>query len=144
MVFLCGFQFFLLPFLHFHTEKIPTHVEEVGTHHHSAHHHSAHFHSEILEAFSHSTEAHPSDSGQGKSSSHSSADHDQDDPGFYKFQDNIPPLKSIFVVKHVDIPVYFEPANPSFSYSLKFQIPVVKLWQFHGNHLSRAPPLRLI
>ena len=141
MVFLCGFQFFLLPFLHFHSETTPTHAEEVGTHHHSAH-----FHSEILETYAHLTDAHPSASRQDKNPphSHSSSDHDQDYPGFYKFQDNIPPLKSIFVVKHVDITVYFEPANPSFSFSLKFQIPVVKLWRFQGNHLSRAPPFRLI
>jgi len=139
MAFLCGLQFFLLPFFHYHPETTHSHIEKVG-----AHQHAAHVHSEVLEAYAHLINAHPSDPKQDKDlhHSHSSADHDRDDSSFYKFQDNA--LKSFFVIKHIDSRVSFEPDSPAFSSQVKVQIPVFKLPQFQKNHSSRAPPFLLV
>jgi hypothetical protein len=45
LVLLCGFQFFLLPFVHFHPDNTHTHHAEL-----SPHHHPGHFHSPELES----------------------------------------------------------------------------------------------
>jgi|TARA_B110000467_G_C18310578_1_gene477814 hypothetical protein len=44
LVLLCGFQFFLLPFIHYHPDKTHSHSIEL-----SSHHHLGHFHSRELE-----------------------------------------------------------------------------------------------
>ena len=45
LVLLCGFQFFFLPFVHFHPGNTHTHHAEL-----SPHHHPGHFHSPELES----------------------------------------------------------------------------------------------
>ncbi|KMP10802.1 hypothetical protein UR09_05185 [Candidatus Nitromaritima sp. SCGC AAA799-A02] len=131
---------FLFPLYHFHPENTHTHPGQL-----QAHEHQAHFHSEVLEAYAHLF-VHPSDPDQDKRfhQTHSSPDHDKDDVDFYKFQKNVPPIKSIFVVKHVDSPVYFEAPIPLFSCRVWFEIPTFKSLEFPGTHSSRSPPFYLI
>jgi len=48
LVLLCGFQFFFLPFVHFHPDNTHSHHAEL-----SHHHHPGHFHSPELESLTH-------------------------------------------------------------------------------------------
>ncbi len=48
LVLLCGFQFFFLPFIHFHRDDTHSHQAEL-----TPHHHPGHFHSHELETLTH-------------------------------------------------------------------------------------------
>jgi hypothetical protein len=77
LVLLCGFQFFFLPFVHFHPGNTHSHHEEV-----SPHHHPGHFHSPELESLTHLLENFAAS--QGEEHHHSDNFDDSDNVNLHK------------------------------------------------------------
>ena len=78
LVILCGFQFFFLPFVHFHPDNTHSHHTEL-----SPHHHPGHFHSPELESLTHHFTKN-SEASQGEEHHHSDSFDDSDNINLHK------------------------------------------------------------
>ncbi len=74
LVFLCGFQFFFLPFIHYHPDNTHTHDAEL-----TPHHHQGHFHSHELETLTHFIH-HEDSPSEGHRHSDNDGEHHHSDP----------------------------------------------------------------
>ncbi len=107
MVLLCGFQFFFLPFTHFHPDNTHSHHAEL-----SPHHHEGHFHSHELESLTHLIKN--SEKSHGEEHHHSDSFDDSDSVNLHK-----PKLeKEISILKIGNASSHSLPAIPDLSSSI--------------------------
>lgn len=78
LVLLCGFQFFFLPFIHYHPGSTHSHHADLP-----AHHHKGYFHSHELESLTHHLTKNSEES-QGEGHRHSDSFDDSDNTNLHK------------------------------------------------------------
>ncbi len=137
LVILWGFQFILLPFIHYHPEITHSHIDQAEVHQHSGRYHSA-----TLEAYAHLVSGHFSDSELDNHfhHSHSSEENDESDSGFYILAKYSKSLKQGKVSKQIGLPLRLELSNPLIS--LPALPGAINFNSRSGTnpHSSRAPP----
>ncbi len=133
LVLLCGFQFFFLPFIHFHPDNTHTHHAEL-----TPHHHPGHFHSHELETLTHFIKH--SEASQGEEHHHSDNFDDTDSINLYK-----PKLdKESSIVKVGNANSYFLFSNSDLSSSITPEPYYKKYSGLPKSFIARSPPAVLI
>lgn len=143
LVLLCGFQFFFLPFIHFHPDNTHAHITEL-----SPHHHPGHFHSHELETLTHLI-SHGDLYEVGHHHSDPENDHDHsnsfDDTGFDNVNLYKPKLvKGLLIVNNgvANSDTIYTHSDPS---SFSHPIVLSKIYTSPRNSfISRSPPAFLI
>ena len=133
LVLLCGFQFFFLPFIHFHPGNTHSHHAEL-----SPHHHQGHFHSPELESLTHLIKN--SEASQGEEHHHSDSFDDSDNINLYK-----PKLeKGSSIVKIGNANSYSFSTIPDLSSSINPDRYSKKTSGLPKSFIARSPPALLI
>ncbi len=133
LVLLCGFQFFFLPFIHFHPGNTHTHHAEL-----SPHHHPGHFHSHELESLTHLIKS--PEASQGEEHHHSDNFDDTDSINLHK-----PKLeKGSSIVKVGNANSYSLPTPPNLSSSINPDRYYRKYSGLPKSFIARSPPAFLI
>ncbi|MBC8282476.1 MAG: hypothetical protein H8E32_01575 [Nitrospinae bacterium] len=143
LVLLCGFQFFFLPFIHFHPDNTHAHITEL-----SPHHHPGHFHSHELETLTHLI-SHGDLYEVGHHHSDPESDHHHsntfDDTGFENinlFKPKLEKESSVVIYGVANSDIIYKHSDPSSFFhpeilSKRFPAP-------RNNFISRSPPAFLI
>jgi hypothetical protein len=133
LVILCGFQFFFLPFIHFHPDNTHSHHTEL-----SPHHHQGHFHSHELESLTHLIKN--SEASHGEEHHHSDNFDDTDSINLHK-----PKLeKGSSIVKIGNANSYSLFSNSDLSSSINPDRYYKKYSGLPKSFIARSPPAFLI
>jgi hypothetical protein len=133
LVILCGFQFFFLPFIHFHPDNTHSHHTEL-----SPHHHPGHFHSHELESLTHLIKS--SEASHEEEHHHSENFDDTDSITLHK-----PKLeKGSSIVKIGNANSYFLFSNSDLSSSINPDRYYKKSSGLLKSFIARSPPAFLI
>ena len=146
LVLLCGFQFFFLPFIHYHRGDTHSHHAEL-----TPHHHPGHFHSHELETLTHfiQHENNGQSDHEGHHSSESSEEHHHSEPFDDTDFDNInlhkPKLvKSTSIVKNGNTNSFSILSNSDSSAVIYPNSPPKHSSGIPKSNNSRSPPVILI
>ena len=139
LVFLCGFQFFFLPFIHYHPDNTHAHAAEL-----SPHQHRGHFHSPELETLTHLINHH--DHSQGEDHHHSEPfdGTDSDNYEIELYKSNLKSGKPFKIVKNGDVRNRFIIAAPILIYIVAPDDFSIENSRSSEIFRSRAPPSFLI
>ena len=136
LVILWGFQFALLPFIHYHPETVHSHGEVAD-----AHQHEGRFHSATLEAYAHLVKGHFSNQELDDHfhHSHSSEDEDENDSEYFVLTKNSKSFKQGLVFKQDSS--HFEFSNPLVFVPIGSETVSLPSRFRSSPNPSRAPPL---
>jgi len=133
LVLLCGFQFFFLPFVHFHPDNTHSHHAEI-----SPHHHPGHFHSPELESLTNLLRNFAAS--QGEEHHHSDNFDDSDNINLHK--SNL--VKGSSIVKIGNVNSYSLSTTPDLSSFINPNRDSIKSSGLPKSFNARSPPTFLI